>query len=403
MKPLSATQARAFHIIVRLPLQYKKYIFGGKGEGGLLFNDLWVLDVETWSWSMLPASSSLPPSPRMNASLTPVADKLVAFGGWDGKGVAYGDTWIFDSSTGGWARPPTTGVAPTPRYGHSAAFDEAAASLVIWGGSSLPADGVPVPTYMNDLRVLDLRTLTWTRPRFGGDVPPPRYMHAAAAVGNVKVVMGGWDGPRKDKKEADDKDKDKTGRGAGGAASAAAAAAAAASIPPVREWPAITIDIPYCPGMGGDALAGAGSSIAVPYGQSDVFLFDLESSEWIQPCVAGRPPGYRYGAAACSSGAQVFQFGGWEGGRARNDTILLDLSGLVAGPDGGAGGPSDGAGAGGAGAPGYGPGGEEGYDESAADADARMYAGGPEGQHGGGGEGYDDGGNGAGDEEGAGY
>jgi hypothetical protein len=303
-------------------VDFKLYIFGGKGEGGILYNDLWVLDPEAWVWALLPSSSAAPPVARLCASMTAVHDKLALFGGWDGKAGVFGDFWLFDLKTGSWLRPPTSGPAPPARYGHSVVFDESSASLILFGGCTLAADGVP--QYLGDTRTLDLRSLSWSRPRVGGDVPGPRYWHAAAQVGNVLALVGGYDGPRQ--------------ASAGGAGAAKDARSGGGA----GDYPSILIDIPYTSGMGGDVLAGPGSAITVAYGQTDCFLFDCESSEFIQPAVAGKPIGYRYGLGGASSGPLIYIVGGWEQGRALNDVVVLDLSGLVAAPeddvDGGAGG-----------------------------------------------------------------
>ena len=46
------------------------YIFGGKGADGMLFNDVWKLDVEKWAWTLMPTTTA-PPSPRYDASNLP--------------------------------------------------------------------------------------------------------------------------------------------------------------------------------------------------------------------------------------------------------------------------------------------------------------------------------------------
>ncbi len=52
----------------------KMYVFGGKGEGGLVYNDLWVLDVEAWTWTLEAATLtvSAPPSPRFGHAMVAV-------------------------------------------------------------------------------------------------------------------------------------------------------------------------------------------------------------------------------------------------------------------------------------------------------------------------------------------
>lgn len=281
---------------------YKVYIFGGKGSSGVLYNDLWCLDVERWAWEHVPSSTAAPPAARCGHSLTAVGDKLAVFGGWDGTRNWFNDFWLFDISTFTWVKPAATGMAPQARHGHVTIYDEVSQRLLVFGGWSNAADGVP--QYNNDTRALELHTLAWSRPRLAGDFPSPRYWHAAACVGNVAVCVGGWTGPRDVKEEEE------------GTATSAGAD---------------TISIPYAAGMGAEMPAYEGALITVPFApHPDCFFLDLDSAEWVQPFVAGKAPGFRHGAGVCTIGAQIFIFGGWENGRAMNDVLLLDMSTLVA-------------------------------------------------------------------------
>eukprot|EP01138_Halocafeteria_seosinensis_P006050 gb/GECG01006184.1/.p1 GENE.gb/GECG01006184.1/~~gb/GECG01006184.1/.p1 ORF type:complete len:255 (+),score=24.77 gb/GECG01006184.1/:1-765(+) len=74
-------------------IDYKIYIFGGKGPNKMLYNDLWCLDVENWAWSLLP-SASAPPVERFNHDACAVGAKIAIFGGWDGK-TCYNDFWVY--------------------------------------------------------------------------------------------------------------------------------------------------------------------------------------------------------------------------------------------------------------------------------------------------------------------
>jgi hypothetical protein len=76
-------------------IDFKMYVFGGKGDGGILYNDLWCLDVERWTWEMIPSSTAAPPSARFGHSMISVGDKIALFGGWDGR-TANNEFWLFD-------------------------------------------------------------------------------------------------------------------------------------------------------------------------------------------------------------------------------------------------------------------------------------------------------------------
>ena len=74
------------------------YLFGGKGEAGIIYNDLWRLDMENSSWELMQSSSAAPPNPRFGHSMIAAEDALVVFGGWEGK-TADNQVWLFDLST----------------------------------------------------------------------------------------------------------------------------------------------------------------------------------------------------------------------------------------------------------------------------------------------------------------
>jgi hypothetical protein len=208
-------------------------------------------------------------------------------------------------------KPKVGGILPSPRHGHAAVYDEAAARIVLYGGCTYTPAGHP--RYENDTRELDLRSMTWQRARVKGEYPAGRYWHATAVLSNVAVFMGGWSGARD-------------------SAAAAATATAAAG----------EITIPYQPGMGHAVPAEADAVITVPYGvQADTYFFDLDGSEFVHPSIAGKPPGYRYGCSMATAGLRMVIFGGWEDSRALYETLVLDMSALVGGgggADGGEGG-----------------------------------------------------------------
>jgi hypothetical protein len=160
------------------------------------------------------------------------------------------------------------------------------------------------------------------------------------------VSFGGWRGPAAAAA-------DEPGKGRGKAAVAAAAAEAA--LPPAVKAAKLaltaslggaagatagatagtgaavaTVSIPFQPGMGfGDVATSPGQLITVPCApHADTFLLDLGSLEWVRPLVAGKAPGNRYGATAVAFGLQVLVFGGWEGGRALAELLVLDLSAI---------------------------------------------------------------------------
>jgi len=324
-------------------VDWSVFVFGGKGEGGVMYNDLWCLSVDTWTWELMPTTSS-PPSPRMGHACAAVDGKLVVSLGWDSQKTCFSDVWVYDRALFSWSRPKVSGLAPRARHGAACQYDEANARLVLLGGQSIDAQGHP--HFLRDTQELDLRAMAWARSRCTGDLPTDRYMHASAVVGNVLVSFGGWRGPAAAAADeaAAKAERPKPAAAAAGGRDAAvqaaklaltatlhAAASGAGAGAGADAAPAL-VELPFQAGMGfGDAPASAGQTIVVPLAQhADTYLLDISKPEleYVQPRVAGKAPGMRYGASACSCGLQVLLFGGWEGGRALSELLVLDLSAM---------------------------------------------------------------------------
>ncbi|RDX86126.1 Acyl-CoA-binding domain-containing protein 4 [Mucuna pruriens] len=221
----------------------KLYIYGGNHNGRYL-NDLHVLDLRSWTWSKIEAkvvestdsSSSVtltpcaghslipwenkllsiaghtkdpnesiqvkvfdlqkatwstlktygkPPVSRGGQSVTLVGTSLVIFGGQDAKRTLLNDLHILDLETMTWDEIDAVGVPPSPRSDHAAAVHVERYLLIFGGGSHA--------TCYNDLHVLDLQTMEWSRPTQLGEIPTPRAGHAGVAVGENWFIVGGGD------------------------------------------------------------------------------------------------------------------------------------------------------------------------------------------------------------------
>lgn len=355
------------------------YIFGGRGESGLLFNDMWCLDVEAWSWRHVPSASAAPPSARYGHVQLSIGDRVFVFGGTDGK-TCNNEVWLFDTRALTWIKPRLTGTPPTPRQFATGCYDQSTGRVIVTCGASFSKDGAGFD-YQSDAKILDFTSLSWLRARVSGEVPTAKYQAAIALVGNVAVLSGGWQGPRASSSSSSSPGSSsggsggkasaagrsaggglgstsksafgstggssatssssshgKTGGGAGGSSSATAED---------KQQP--TIEIPWTSGMGHAFQTDPSALIRVPYSQHrDTSFLDLEPDltggnpdvvaepdpsalEWVRPMIAGTAPGYRYGAVSAASGACVLYFGGWEDNRPCNDVYCLDLTDLVMG------------------------------------------------------------------------
>ncbi|KAA8536858.1 hypothetical protein F0562_029336 [Nyssa sinensis] len=143
-----------------------------------------AFDLQTCTWSTLKTYGN-PPVSRGGQSVTLVGTSLVIFGGQDANRSLLNDLHILDLETMTWDEIDTLGVPPSPRSDHAAAV-HAERYLLIFGGGSHA-------TCFNDLHVLDLQAMEWSRPTQQGDIPTPRAGHAGVTVGENWFIVGGGD------------------------------------------------------------------------------------------------------------------------------------------------------------------------------------------------------------------
>ncbi|KAK7847568.1 dynein regulatory complex subunit 7 [Quercus suber] len=229
---------RAFYIAVAIDCHM--FIFGGR-YGSKRLGDFWVLDTDIWQWSELTSVGDLP-SPRDFAAASALGNqKIVMYGGWDGKRWL-SDVYVLDTISLEWMELSVSGPLPPPRCGHTATMVEK--RLLVYGGrdnklwfqpectGSGPEDQVgPSPRAFYITVVIDCLMFIfgghygrksskfslvinaedgfsdiwqWSELTSVGDLPSPRDFAAASAIGNRKIVMqdviecryGGWDGKR---------------------------------------------------------------------------------------------------------------------------------------------------------------------------------------------------------------
>jgi hypothetical protein len=107
--------------------------FGGRRNlGGYIADDTWSWNGTAWS---LLTPSNRPP-PRAWSTLVPTTPggSMFLFGGEDGQRRGMGDTWAWTGSN--WqSLQPSLSLGPSPRYGHSAAYDPRRNRVVLFGGT----------------------------------------------------------------------------------------------------------------------------------------------------------------------------------------------------------------------------------------------------------------------------
>lgn len=143
-----------------------------------------VFDLQTSSWEILKTYGK-PPVSRGGHSVTLVGSSLIIFGGQNANRSLLNDLHLLDLETMTWDEFEAAGVPPSPRSDHAAAV-HAGRYLLIFGGGSHAA-------CFNDLHVLDLQAMEWSRPTQQGDIPSPRAGHAGVAIGENWFIVGGGD------------------------------------------------------------------------------------------------------------------------------------------------------------------------------------------------------------------
>ncbi|MDZ8050749.1 MAG: kelch repeat-containing protein [Aulosira sp. ZfuVER01] len=133
-------------------------IFGGENnETGETFNDIHLLDLETWTWMQPQVWGDIPTSRSFHTAVL-AEDKMLIWGGYqeakDG-GYIFSDidVHILNLQTWQWSHVTPNGTPPTARSHHSAALVKD--KLFIDGGS------YDIYTAYNDLHLLDLTKMCW--------------------------------------------------------------------------------------------------------------------------------------------------------------------------------------------------------------------------------------------------
>ncbi len=184
---------RTRHTAIYDPVRDRMVVFGGwEGRGSAPYlGDVWELTLSgSPEWRMLTPSGS-PPSGRFghSAIYDPVRDRMVVFGGAEG-GVFRNDVWAMTlSGSPAWSALAPLGSPPPGRLGHSAIYDPGRDQMLVFGGT----DDL---TYRNDVWALTLSgTPAWIALTPVGSPPSGREGHSAIydPVRDRMMVFGGSD------------------------------------------------------------------------------------------------------------------------------------------------------------------------------------------------------------------
>ena len=157
------------------------------GPEGLL-NDVSALNLDSMEW-VPPSTSGLPPIRRHQHSSCTFARNLVIFGGFSEYGDVENDISVLDMDSWKWTVPKLTGEPPCPRMSHTATrFGK---DMLCYGGYCLP-ETAGEKRYLSDVFVLKTDTWTWSAPDMGSAVPSSleRAGHTADAVNDLLLILG---------------------------------------------------------------------------------------------------------------------------------------------------------------------------------------------------------------------
>ncbi|KAF0691290.1 Aste57867_17468 [Aphanomyces stellatus] len=296
----------------------KMFVFGGKGDKGVLFRDMYYLDLESWHWFSVNWTTESP-SERFGHADLAVGTKLVIFGGysplnpsdstsdsvsdsngqrrWDGSSKTYKDLWVFDTESFAWIKPKVTGTPPTPRHGHTMSLLEDGRILVFGGYMLQTSGGGDISgEYHKDVYTLDTETMAWTRPRTMGDFPLGTFGHTTSLDGQKLYVVGGWSGTERSQIYMGDKLVHETAKS-----------------------------------LAREQRLQSGSTVSAKSFKAELatskylHVLDVATMEWYCPPSQGIEVANRYGHTATIVGPHLFLFGGWDGNRALHQLVVADF------------------------------------------------------------------------------
>ena len=188
---------RAWHTMVCDSDTGRLIMFGG-GVGGFTnditavdqLNDTWAYDPIANTWADLDPAGAVPAARYGQAmAYSPSTQRIILFGG--GTATArFNDTWAYDSATNTWVELRPAGTLPSPRGGHSMAYDTTSARLIMFGG------GVSQTVLVNDTWAYDPAANSWTELAPTGMLPSARGAQSMVYDPTTRqlILFGGLDG-----------------------------------------------------------------------------------------------------------------------------------------------------------------------------------------------------------------
>ncbi|KAJ8367302.1 hypothetical protein AAFF_G00321120 [Aldrovandia affinis] len=181
-------EARIGHTATFDPESRRIFVFGGS-KNKKWFNDVHILDTQSWRWTTVEAQGKVPPLAYHSCSL--FRGELFVLGGVFPRPHPKPDgcsdsLYIFNPEMAIWYQPIVNGDRPAPRSGHSACVLQG--KIFLFGGWD-------TPVCFNDVHVLDLGLMEFSAVKTSGAPPSPRSWHGCAVLSDSKfLVHGGYNG-----------------------------------------------------------------------------------------------------------------------------------------------------------------------------------------------------------------
>jgi len=146
---------------------HSMFVYGGATFNGTgqnprqihTFGDLWQFNALTQTWSQ-PVTTGGGPGTRAGATAVVVGDKLFLFAGLTAAFATRNDLWVLDLLTFAWTllSPNNASAQPHQRFLHYFEYNEKENAFFMGGGDTIPENVV----LLNDLWKFSLNTHTWT-------------------------------------------------------------------------------------------------------------------------------------------------------------------------------------------------------------------------------------------------
>jgi len=157
------------------------YIFGGSNESKLSTSQIWMLDLDDQEWIQCKTSGETPSARSFHMSILYQED-LYVFGGKLNVVVKFNDLWKLNMRTMNWQEIKVKGWIPTPRYGFSAARDSS--KLFIFGGETDKGK-------TDQILIFEIERKSWQLIGLKGRQPESRMYHTQVHYKEKNYIFGG--------------------------------------------------------------------------------------------------------------------------------------------------------------------------------------------------------------------